>query len=421
MASALADLGKVVGELKAIEKNVAETLERQDMEVKKFGGTMNQTAATLGKLEQKHDALELELKGIVEKCTERLQQVENMMGRPGFGVEQYAERKSVGARFVESENFKKYLEVQCEGTMERLGLKSIIGSTFTERKALTASEADLRNIFSVQKIQEIFADPRRTTRIRDLFPVIPTNSNSVEWVVETAYDNQAGMWSNASGTKPQSDFTFVDESTTMKTIAHWVPVQRQLLMDVPALEAYINLRLIEGLKEVEDRQILYGDGTGQNLQGIMTTPGIQTYNWSSGKPGDTKIDAIRRAITLSQLAYYAVSGIVLHPTDWEDIELTKSTHGLYVWVNVATGAQPMLWKVPVIATNALNAGDFLTGSFGMNAAIWDRENANIRTTDSHSDFFIRNRLVALCEEQLALTVFRPKAFTKGRFDTAPTS
>jgi hypothetical protein len=57
------------------------------------------------------------------------------------------------------------------------------------------------------------------------------------------------------------------------------------------------------------------------------------------------------------------------------------------------------------------AGTALVGD-GLMAAVVDRHDARIYTTDSHSDFFIRNILVTLAEERLALPVFRPAAFVE---------
>jgi HK97 family phage major capsid protein len=168
-----------------------------------------------------------------------------------------------------------------------------------------------------------------------------------------------------------------------------------------------------GLRLQEDYQILNGDGTGENLQGILTTPGIQTYNWSMGATlpvKDTKADAIRRAATLSFLAYYEPSGVVLHPNDWEDIEMTKDNNGQYlIAVSVALGGEPKVWRLPIVETPAMTEGVALIGSFGQGAQIYDREQASIRISEQHADFFIRNAIVILAEQRLALAVKRPES------------
>ena len=178
-----------------------------------------------------------------------------------------------------------------------------------------------------------------------------------------------------------------------------------------------------GLRLLEDNQILNGDGAGENLLGVLNTPGIQSYAWSSGSAlpvPDTKADSIRRAATLAFLAYYEPTGVVLHPQDWEDIELTKDANGQYlIAVSVAVGGEPRVWRMPVVDTPAMPIGTALIGAFGTGAQLYDREQASIRISEQHSDFFVRNAIVVLAEQRLALAVKRPEAFVTIDFDGAP--
>jgi len=163
--------------------------------------------------------------------------------------------------------------------------------------------------------------------------------------------------------------------------------------------------------------------TGENLLGVLNTSGVQTYDWSSGGTSpvpDTKADAIRRAATLAFLAYYEPTGVVLHPNDWEDIELTKDTNGQYlVAVSVALGGEPRIWRMPVVDTPAMPEGTALVGAFGTGAQLYDREQATIRISEQHADFFVRNAIVVLAEERLALAVKRPESFVSVTFDNEP--
>jgi HK97 family phage major capsid protein len=223
--------------------------------------------------------------------------------------------------------------------------------------------------------------------------------------------------------KPQSSMTFEGVQTSTRTMAHWEAAHRNVLADEPQLRSIIDNELMYGLRLQEDYQILNGDGTGENLQGILTTPGIQTYSWSMGATApvaDTKADAIRRAATLSFLAYYEPSGVVLHPNDWEDIEMTKDNNGQYlIAVSVALGGEPKVWRLPIVETPAMTEGVALIGSFGQGAQIYDREQASIRISEQHADFFIRNAIVILAEQRLALAVKRPESFVKLSFNNAP--
>ena len=140
-----------------------------------------------------------------------------------------------------------------------------------------------------------------------------------------------------------------------------------------------------------------------------------TQDAGSIPAGVTRIDHIRHAITLSRLAGYPVSAIVLHPTDWETIELSKGTDGHYIFTSVNVGGQMQLFRTPVIESTSMTEGDFLTGALGYATQLLDREQANVRVSESHSDYFARNMMAILAEERLAMPIYRPEAIVKGDF------
>ncbi len=274
--------------------------------------------------------------------------------------------------------------------------------------------------------------PMRTKRVRDLFPSRTTTAAIIEYFRMTGFTNNAAAVAERSGdafgAKPQSSFTFVGQQAPVRTLAHWEAAHRNVLADEPQLRSIIDNELMYGLRLQEDAQILNGSGTGENLTGILNTSGVQTYSWSAGTysetagMSDTKADAVRRAATLSFLAYYEPSGIVLNPNDWEDIELSKDGNGAYVVaVSVAMGGEQRLWRIPVVDTPAIAEGTALIGAFGTGAQIYDRESPSIRISEQHADFFVRNAIVILAEQRLALAVKRPESFVKVTFDNAPAS
>ncbi|OPE25089.1 capsid protein, partial [Pseudomonas aeruginosa] len=122
----------------------------------------------------------------------------------------------------------------------------------------------------------------------------------------------------------------------------------------------------------------------------------------------------------AQLARLPASGHVLHFIDWAKIELTKDTLGRYILANPLGLAGPVLWGLPVVATEiAAFQGKFLTGAFQTGAQIFDREDANVVISTENADDFEKNMISIRCEERLALAVKRPEAFIFGTF-TPPT-
>ena len=262
------------------------------------------------------------------------------------------------------------------------------------------------------RVPGIISGPDRPFTIRDLIMPGRTGSNSVEFVQESGFQNMAAPVAETAP-KPQSDLSFELKTTTVKTIAHWFLASKQVLADIPLLQSYINGRAIYGLKYVEENQILAGDGTGQNLLGLI--PQATAFNESLRKAGDTKIDLLRRAILQVRIAEYRASGIVLNPVDWADIELQKDEQGRYIWVNVVDGGVPRLWKLPVVDTTAVPEGEFLVGAFNIAAQVFDREDAAVEVSTEDSDNFRKNMVTIRAEERLAMAVYRPESFVHGEF------
>lgn len=388
------DLKKLMEEFKATTGELKGLLDKQAEEIKTQGETSAKTAKSIDELDKR----------IVELNNEIIE-LQKASQRPGYGGSEPA--KSLGQQFVESEQYKSMISRDAKSSDPFMV------------KGLTSDSASAGVLVEPHRYPQIIGPQDRPLRIRDLLPVATTTSNAIEFVEETGFVNEADVVPEGE-LKPESDLTFDLKTESVKTIAHWIPATRQIIADAAQLRSYIDQRLVYGLKLEEESKLLYGSGTGGDIQGIMTHPDIQTYDWSTGQVGDTKIDAVRRAITKARLAEYPVTGIVMNPQDWEDIELAKGDDGRYIWVTVTEGGQQRLWRVPVVDTTAVQAGECLLGAFQMGAMIWDREQASIRVSEHHDDYFTRNMVAVLCEERLAFTIFRPESFVAVTFDSEPT-
>ena len=392
--------------LETYKGNMKELLTKQAEELKKHGETTASTAKSI-------EAMDATIKSItegMEAAKKRMDELEAKAGRiPEPTVN---EVKSPGQTFIESEAYKAVKDKGLPIRSQPVQVKTLITG---------ASLGNLAGyLYPSYRVPGIVEDPRRAARVRSLLNVIPTTAGAIDWIRETGYTNAADVVAEGDA-KPESAITFENKSNTIKTIAHWIPVTKQILADAPGLQAYIDSKLIYGLYLKEDDELLYGTGEDGDIHGITTDEDVQTYNWSDGTVRDTKLDAIRRAMTKAYLAYYPVNGIVLHPSDWEDIELLKGSQGHYIWVNVVVGGQERIWRTPVVISAALQKGTFITGAFDLGATLWDRQEVTISVSGSHSDFFIKNKLAILCEERVELTVERPESFVVGAFDAAPSS
>ncbi|HWJ89086.1 MAG TPA: phage major capsid protein [Pelagibacterium sp.] len=325
---------------------------------------------------------------------------EREIGEEGF--------KGLGDYLVESAAFKAAdLSGASRGSIRVKAERADITSADT---TVGAGRSQGTSLVPGHRLAGIIAPPNRQMTIRDLLAQGVTSSNVIEYVKETGFTNAAAPVAEGA-LKPKSDLTFNMESAPVRTLAHIFKISRQMLDDAVGIASYINARGTYGLKYVEEGQILNGDGTGQNLEGLV--PQATAFAPAFAPTDETAIDRLRLAVLQVALAEYPATGFVLHPTDWARIELTKDAGGNYIVGNAQQGIQPTLWNLPVVATQAMAAGEFLTGAFNLGAQIFDRMDVEVLLSTENEDDFVKNMATIRVEERLALIVPRPESFVTG--------
>jgi HK97 family phage major capsid protein len=408
-------------------------LNEQKEEISRVGGTSGELSARISIKEAEYEKQLADLEGKGTELESRFQEFKQFMEQAEAEqkkIKRSHEMKTVRSVLTceEAESFRNWDPDRGGGiSSPQLHFKSfedLVREDGRESKTITGGDA-LRSVLSANLVQTIRGLPRlRTQHIRDHLTVesLP-GVGRVEYIVETGYTNNAEFQSAEGAAKALSALTYEAKTANPKTIAHGIPISRQLAKHVPALVRRIEDRLIDGLYHVEDVKILFADGTSGSFEGITQTTGIQEFeNHPAVVAGetaeDTMIDTIRRSITMIEDLFLTADLVVLNNYDWEKIELTKDSQGRYIWVTVQQGGTPILWRLPVFSTNAMTAGDFLTGSFRSSATLWETEKAFIQLFTQHSDWALKNQLLLLAEMEEAFTVEIPEGFVYGNFVTA---
>jgi len=259
---------------------------------------------------------------------------------------------------------------------------------------------------------------QREINVLDLIPRLTTESDTIEWVQETTFTNNAAMTAEATattgttGTKPESALAYQTQTTPVRTLAHWIPVTNKTLSDAPQIRGIINSRLLLGLQLTLETQIMSGDGTGENFLGILNNNiNVQAIGT------DNVLDAIFKGRTLVRVTGKArPSAVVMHPTNWQAARLAREnsatgTLGGYLMGPPSMVGANTLWGLPVVESEAITLGTALVGDFGMGCTLFDREQAVVRI-GFVNDQFIRNIQTLLAELRAAFIVWRPTAFTK---------
>jgi len=395
-------LTDVKSELKRVGDDVKKTAEQALQQSKDAGKTSDEVKAKADELltaQAKLNDAQQKLEGKIEQLETRNTDIEQKLAnRRGGGGDIV---KSLGQQVGEHEKLKAFVANGAKGSL-----------SITVQNAITSAGGSGGALIVPQRDAEIVGIPKRQMTIRQLLQVGRTTSNSIEYARMTTRTNAAAPVAEGAA-KPESDYVWEPADAPVRTIAHWVHVSRQALDDIPQLQSEIDGELRYGLEFVEETQILKGDGTGQNLHGLV--PQATAFSPAFAPADETDIDTLRLALLQASLAEYPADGLVLHPTRWAKIELTKDGEQRYIFANVIQMAGPQLWGRPIISTQAMDEDEFLAGAFRMAAKIYDRMDVEVLISSEDRDNFIKNMLTVRAEERLALAVKRPAALVAGEF------
>ena len=258
--------------------------------------------------------------------------------------------------------------------------------------------------------QPIQGLPQQKLTIRNLIPAVPTTSNKIDFVRQVSRDNQAAPVAEGAQ-KPESSLEFELAEAPVRTIAHWLPCPRQTFEDVTGLAALIDGELRFGLRLVEEEQILSGDGTGQNILGII--PQALPYTAPFTIEDENGLDRILLALVQAQQSRLPCDAVVINDVTWAQLISLKDSQGRYL---AGAGGGPfgtipgLLWQVKVVPTPSLQQGEVLVGAFGLAARLHDRLDVEVLVSSEDSDNFRKNMVTVRAEERTALAVRVPDAF-----------
>lgn len=327
--------------------------------------------------------------------------------------------KTLGELFIQSPAYDDFLKryAGSDGVIKASmkGIQSAPFSAITKDlitgTSATSAGAAVRNDMYAP-ITDLIG--QRDLTVVDLVTKGQTASDTVEYVRVTGKTNNASPVVEASaasgtwGTKPESAMALEVVSTTVKTIATWLPITKRAASDAPQVRTLVDNFLRYAINEELEDQILTGAGTGENFTGITATSGISTV----GSAG-TDIDAIVDAIRTVRLERRRPDAVVMHPNDWYSTGflLAKDSQGQYLIGDPRSSLDQLMsiWGLRVVVTEAMTENTALVGEFRQ-AVLWEREGVTLSMSDSHSDFFVRNLLAILCEGRWAFGVLDPDAF-----------
>lgn len=247
---------------------------------------------------------------------------------------------------------------------------------------------------------------QRPIQLLDLFPVTNTTLVAIKFMEETTFTNNAAEVAEG-GTYGEAALALTERSDPVQKVGVWLPITDEQLEDVPQASGYVNNRLPFMLRQRLDTQVINGNGTSPNLEGILNRTGIQTYALAA----EPVPDAIHKGMTLVRVTGRATpNAIVMHSNDWQDVRLLRTADGIYIWGSPSEPGEPRMWGLPVVQNEAIAENTALIGDFANHSELSYKRGIEVQVTNSHSTYFIEGKQAVRADFRVALVVYRPAAF-----------
>jgi HK97 family phage major capsid protein len=370
-------------------------------EKKSFGTMLEETKTQIEGLQKQVDAIDAK-----------------MVERAGA-----TETKTIADELKENESVQRLLKDRSGRAVIQLSAKN--ARELFERKTTITSTAvgvATTGVLGIDRDSGIVQEARQALSVRSVLAARPTAQQIVDFVkVATAMTNASPQTEGSA--KLENAVTFEAISERVRTLATWIPASKQVLADFSELLSYLTQTLPYYVNLEEEEQLLSGDGTGENLDGLITQGQAFDTNLLIASAGWNKIDILGRCI--QQIAIdkeVAPSFAIVHPEDLWDMRLAKDEQGRYILGDPFSSivGKRLFDQLTIVPTTSISSGSFLVGSGNaVCSEIRDREDMTVEISTEHSDYFTKNLIAIRAEKRLALVVKRPNSYVRGTFTTSP--
>jgi HK97 family phage major capsid protein len=254
----------------------------------------------------------------------------------------------------------------------------------------------------------LILDAQRQPVVTDLLRTSNTNQNAVVYMEETTFTNAAAEAAEGAAAA-EAALVYTEQSVSVRKIAVFIPVTEEMMEDEMRIASLIDGRLRFMLAQRLSLQILTGDGTTPNIEGILNKSGILTQ----AKGADEIEAAIYKAMTQIRVTGQEIpDAYVTHPNDWQQIRLRTTSDGIYIWGSPSEAGTPRIWGLPVVQEQAQTENTGLVGSFAnpANVELVHRAGVVVKMSDSHDDYFTKGKMAIKATQRVAMPIGKAAAF-----------
>ncbi|QCG76956.1 major capsid protein [Arthrobacter phage Scuttle] len=335
------------------------------------------------------------------------------------------DRRKDGLQVAAKSLGEHFAQTAYKAVKENLGVKGFSAAT-PEWEGPSKAAGDTHTVGSVFQTpvlttfdQTIVQAPRPELILADLLGSGTLAGTAIAYFIEQG-PVQGAFTTVAEGAgKPQLHIPDpILASDAIRKIAGYIKFSDEMMEDLPFVVSEINTRLLYELAKFEEQQLIYGDGTGTNVLGLLNRSGIQL---GARLSGEGVADAIFRQITAVQTASgLAADSLVMHPLDYQTLRLQKDANDQYLGGGFFQGSygnggimtNPPVWGLRTLVTPSVAQGTAIVGALKQSTTVYRKGGVRVESTNSHSTDFTDNKITVRAEERVGLAVRRPSAIVK---------
>lgn len=338
----------------------------------------------------KNNVSKEDLQKLIDKQSEVIKEIERI------GLEQKKAQEG-GAKKVEStilEQFKSNKE-----TIQKVAKgqeKEFVIKATTNRASITNDSQSLR----IPDIGQLGVKERSLYNIFPKYPVAKGNHKGtvvyIDWDEATTVRAAAMVAEGAAF--PESTAKFQEYTLPLKKVGDTLPVTEEFFEDEVAAAAELEMFLNTNVETVIDNQIAVGDGTGQNLTGLVASVPAYTAV-ASGIPSANIYDLVtkvRTDIVKGRGSKYAPNFVAMTSVTADRLKLEKDANDNYIFRNDTSIGSMVIIEDNNMADNTLVVGDSRFGRiYEMGGVVLTKGEINAQFTSDMTTLKARKRLLFL--------------------------
>jgi len=269
-----------------------------------------------------------------------------------------------GAGASEGQTLKEFLTNNKED-LQKIAKRATSSEVVVKADVVIASIADNTGAYEVAGVGQLGHKQLNATNVFSIIPISDSNMRSTikyyDWD-EATIARAAAMVAEGS-VFPESTAAWKEYNLPVRKIGDTLPVTDEFFEDEAMFAGELQMFLMTNVAIEMDNQIVNGDGTGQNLTGLVTSSPAYTPV-ASGITDASIYDLIVKVsedITTDRGSKYAPDVVFMNISDINKMKLKKDANNNYILPPFVDRAGAVVDGVVVVEDNHITANTFVMG------------------------------------------------------------